>query len=213
MRPVPAPDEPAFAIILAGGSGRRLGLVDKPGLLLHGRRLVDIALAAVAPALTVVVGPHRVLSPGILQTREDPAGGGPAAALLAGLRTLAEHRRGDSPGATDLVAVLASDLPGIDRAAITALADAVGEELDGAVLRDPRGRSQYLAGVWRWRALLASAGRRPSWHDARLADLVGPLIGVTVPVDGAVGADVDRPEDLARWQITAPESRPPEDGS
>lgn len=220
MRPVPAPDGPAFAVILAGGSGRRLGLVDKPGLLLHGRRLVDIALAAVAPALTVVVGPDRELPPGTLQVLENPPGGGPAAALVAGLRALAEHRapadREDvsGPGTRDLVVALASDLPGIDRAAVRALADAVVREgLDGAVLCDPDGRRQYLAGVWRWSALLGSVALRPSWHDARLSDLLAPLIGATVPVDVGVGADVDRPEDLIRWKLTAPESQPAEDGS
>lgn len=200
-----------MAVILAGGSGRRLGLIDKPGLLRHGRRLVDIALAAVSPALTVVVGPDRELALGVLQTREDPPGGGPAAALVAGLRALADHHGGSGPDAQDLVVVLASDLPGIDRASIRALADTVGgHRINGAVLRDSGGRRQYLAGVWRWQALMDSVMTRRSWHDARLSDLLEPLIGATVLVDEGVGADVDRPEDMARWQLAAPESQPPD---
>ncbi len=214
MPPVQAPERPRFAVVLAGGSGRRLGRLDKPGLLHHGRRLVDIALAAVEPALTVVVGPDRVLPFGILQTWEDPPGGGPAAGLLAGLGALREHLGLARPGPDDLVVVLASDLPGIDRPAVAALSAAVTRNgLDGAVLSDPDGRLQYLAGVWRWCALLDSAARRASWHDGRLSDLLGPLIGATVPVDEASSADVDRPDDLVRWQLAAPESPPPDDRS
>ncbi len=200
--------------MLAGGSGRRLGLVDKPELLLQGRRLLDIALDAVQPALTVVVGPRREMPDGTLTAREDPPGGGPAAALLAGLGALREYLGIDRPGPDDLVAVLASDLPGIDRATVAALYAAVsGDALDGAVLVDPTGRPQYLAGVWRWRALADSAARRRSWHDRRLSDLLGPLIGVTVAADEDRSADVDRPEDVSRWRLAAPETQPPDGGS
>lgn len=200
-------------MILAGGSGRRLGLVDKPGLLLDGRRLVDIALAAVSPALTVVVGPDRGLPAGTLHTREDPVGGGPAAALVAGLMTLSKHP-GAGPGATGLVAVLAADLPGIDSTAVGALVDAVIRQgIDGAVLSDPGGRPQYLAGVWRWQVLLRATAVRPSWHNGRLSDLLGPLIGATVAADDRTSADVDHPADLIRWGLTTGGSEPPDGGS
>lgn len=175
---------------------------------------MDIALVAVEPALTVVVGPDRALPGGTLQTRENPVGGGPAAALLAGLTALGKHLDIGRPGPGDLVAVVASDLPGINRESVAALVSVVtGDGIDGAVLVDPGGRLQYLAGVWRWCALLDSAGRRPSWHGGRLSDLLGRLIGATVLVDEASSADVDRPEDLARWQSPAPEPDPPDGGS
>jgi molybdopterin-guanine dinucleotide biosynthesis protein A len=200
--------------VLAGGAGRRLGRVDKPGLLHHGRRLVDIALSAVEPALTVVVGPGRVLPAGILQAREDPPGGGPAAGLLAGLTALRDYLGVPCPGPDDLVVVLASDLPGINRRDIQSLHEAIRRDgIDGAVLTDPGGRPQYLAGVWRWRALLDSAERRTCWHNGRLSDLLAPLIGAVVPVDEVASADVDRPEDVVRWRLQAPASHPPDDGS
>ena len=137
--------------MLAGGNGRRLGTVDKPALVVAGRTLLDVALDAVAPALTVVVGPVRALPPAILQTREEPPHGGPAAGLVAGLAALSDAGALDE---AELVAVLAADLPGIDAAAI--------RRLTGAVLRaacrrrllvDPSGRDQYLAGVWRARCV------------------------------------------------------------
>lgn len=190
--------------MLAGGSGRRLGQVDKPALTLAGRSLLDIALAAVAPAATVVVGPGRTLPAGVIATRENPPGGGPAAALVAGLAVL------DRPGDQDvpLVAVFAADLPGIGSALVDALSAAlVAQSADGAVLTDPDGRRQYLAGVWRLDALTAAAAARDSWHGRRVSELLDPLIGATVEVDRATAADVDTDADLVEWKITPPTGR------
>ncbi len=201
MRPESAPDRPRLAIVLAGGSGRRLGSVDKPALRSSGRTLLDIALAAVEPALTVVVGPTRALGPEILQTRERPPGGGPCAALAAGMYLLAES----GPGAVAddaLVAVLAADLPGIDSRSLSGLCSALRHaRVDGAVLADPSGRDQYLAGVWRFAVLLSAVKSRASWDGGRIGDLLAPLIGVRVPADRYRTADVDTPADLARWGI------------
>lgn len=193
-----------LAIVLAGGFGRRLGSVDKPALELGGVSLLDIVLAAVAPALTVVVGPARDLPARVLQTREEPPGGGPCAAIAAGLRRLA-----DTPVnplcAESLVTVVAADLPGVDAAAIEVLAAAAARAgADGAVLVDPDGRDQYLCGVWRFSALTAAVSRRPSWHGGRVADLLAALICVRVPADATRTADVDTPADLRRWGIELP---------
>ena len=104
---------PTAALILAGGRGTRMGGVDKPGLLVHGRRLLDIALSATAHLdAVVVVGPHRPeLDARITQTQESPIGAGPVAAIWAGL-----SETGLSSGLTEdaLVVVLASDLPHIE---------------------------------------------------------------------------------------------------
>ncbi|MCW2606336.1 MAG: molybdopterin-guanine dinucleotide biosynthesis protein, partial [Frankiales bacterium] len=65
------------AVVLAGGSGRRLGGVDKPGLLVDGTSLLDRVLGAVARAGTVVVvGPERPAARPVVWAREDPPGGG-----------------------------------------------------------------------------------------------------------------------------------------
>ena len=90
---VSAPDA---AVILAGGQGRRLGGRDKPALLVGGRTLLDRALDAVSGVPVVVVGPPRALPAGVFRVAEDPPGGGPAAAVAAGLRRVAgAARRGD----------------------------------------------------------------------------------------------------------------------
>ncbi len=206
------PPRPAWAVVLAGGSARRLGLVDKPALLLGSVSLLDIALRAVAPARTVVVGPRRELGADVLQTREDPPGGGPAAALATGVEFLAAHDRthgSAEPALPALVVVLAADLPGIDAGSVDLLTAAVVEQgLPGAVLLDPAGRSQYLAGVWRLPDLLERCRSRPSWDGGRLSDLLAPLIGARLPVDGRVSADLDVAADLLEWGVQRPPDGP-----
>ena len=172
------------AVVLAGGSGRRLGGPGKPTLPVAGVPMLDRVLAAVAHAgVRVVVGPSGLALPaGVDRTREEPPGGGPVAALAAGLAAL------DHPGrpAPEVVAVLAADLPLLTAAAVdelrTALAcpgppgagavtpaapaypgpDPGGHRpapapqsctVDGALYVDGDGRWQYLCGVWRLAAL------------------------------------------------------------
>ena len=172
------------AIVLAGGDGRRLGGRDKPALPVGGRPMLLRVLDAVAEAVPrVVVGPDRPDLPvDVIGVRENPPGGGPVAALAAGLaavvtrtdRTDSADRidrtdRADSADRTDcgLVAVLAADLPFLGVPDVEALRAAVGDQ-DGAVLVDADGRQQWLCGVYRVAAL-----------RGRLADL-GPPAGQSV---------------------------------
>lgn len=127
------------AIVLAGGGAQRLGGADKPALSVGGRPLLDRVLDACADAATtIVVGGRRPTARPVRWTREDPPGGGPVAALDAGLRqTTAE-----------LVLVLSADLPFLDRGTVRALLAAPGE-CEGALLRDPDGRDQPLIAAYR----------------------------------------------------------------
>lgn len=129
------------AIVLAGGAARRLGGADKPALSVGGRALLDRVLDACPDARsTVVVGARRPTARPVRWTREDPPGGGPVAALDAGLRGTA----------AELVLVLSADLPFLDRDTVRALLaapDAHGT--DGAMLRDPGGRDQPLVAAYR----------------------------------------------------------------
>ncbi|MFF8599335.1 DUF6457 domain-containing protein [Streptomyces sp. NPDC015232] len=79
------------ALVLAGGAARRLGGADKPGVRVGGRPLLDRVLAGCRDAgRTVVVAAPRATARPVEWTREEPPGGGPVAALDAGLRRLAE---------------------------------------------------------------------------------------------------------------------------
>lgn len=84
-------------IVLAGGTGRRLGGACKPDVLVAGRRMLDHVLDGVAglrgrglPAgRVVVVAPQQVALPdGVLRALEDPPLGGPVAGVAAGLGAL-----------------------------------------------------------------------------------------------------------------------------
>src|SRR5215204_2378308 len=97
------PLPPYTALVLAGGRAARLGGQAKPQLEVGGRTMLAAVLAAVADASRrVVVGPPQpVPDDGVLVVREEPPGGGPVAAMRAGLARVD----------TDVVAVLAGDLP------------------------------------------------------------------------------------------------------
>lgn len=144
------------AIILAGGAGRRLGGRDKGGLHIAGRSLVDRAVSAALAAgvrrPVIVVGPDQAVSapPETVRfTREEPAGGGPVAALYAGRDALDDSVTG--------LLVWAVDMPGVDAGVLTGLRARATEapSLDGAVLCDPDGRRQ-LAYALTCRALDAA---------------------------------------------------------
>jgi len=139
------------AIVLAGGSGRRLGGTAKPTLPVGGRRLLDRVLAALPTASPlVVVGrvPGGVPA-GVLAALEDPPGSGPVAATSAGVALL--------PHGVTEVAVLAADLPFLTTSAITALRRQLATStVDGALYVDAGGRRQLLCGVWRTAPLRAA---------------------------------------------------------
>ncbi|WP_409234969.1 NTP transferase domain-containing protein [Streptomyces sp. PA5.6] len=134
------------AVVLAGGGAARLGGADKPGVRVGGRALIDRVLAACSGAgTTVVVAAPRPTARPVVWAREEPAGGGPLAALDAGLaRTSAER-----------VVVLSADLPFLGEPTVRRLLDALaGSGADGAVLTDPDGRDQPLVAAYRRDALL-----------------------------------------------------------
>ncbi|ONK12884.1 NTP transferase domain-containing protein [Streptomyces sp. MP131-18] len=127
------------AVVLAGGAARRLGGADKPAVRVGARSLLDRVLAACPDAAaTVVVGPRRAVARPVRWAREDPPGGGPLAALHAGLA----HT--DRP----LVAVLAADLPFLTADTVHRLL-AVPDAADGVLLHDAEGQDQPLTAVYR----------------------------------------------------------------
>lgn len=76
--PGPADAAGFDAVVLAGGTGRRLDGASKPDLRLAGRRLLDHVLAGTAGARrVVVVAPAEVAVPdGVARTLENPRSAG-----------------------------------------------------------------------------------------------------------------------------------------
>ncbi|MER5831988.1 NTP transferase domain-containing protein [Streptomyces sp. NPDC002130] len=160
------------AVVLAGGAARRLGGTDKPGVRVGGRPLLDRVLAACATArTTVVVAAPRPTARPVTWAREDPPGGGPLAALDAGLRhTTAEH-----------VAVLSADLPFLQETTVGRLLSALrAGGSDGVLLTDPGGRDQPLVAAYRAPRLREELALLADRHGA-LAGL--PLRRLTAELD------------------------------
>lgn len=176
------------AIVLAGGSARRLGGVDKPGLRVGGRTLLEHAVAAVAGAATaVVVGPPRPLDTPVVWCREDPPGGGPVAAVAAGLaRTTAPT-----------IVLLAADLPGVAPAVPLLLASLDTDPDAGlAVLVDESGRPNYLAAAWRRAGLVAALASLDRVEGASMRALVRDVAMRELADSGGWGRDCDTWDDV-----------------
>jgi molybdopterin-guanine dinucleotide biosynthesis protein A len=173
------------ALVLAGGEARRLGGADKPALLVGGRSLLDRVLSACADAVrTVVVGPERPTERPVVWTREDPPGGGPVPALVAGLREVEADR----------VVLLAADLPFLTSDAVHLLL-----ERAPAVLTDGH-RQQWLCGAWLTAELLEAAQAAGPRLGALLAGLRPEKVTWEGP--GAPWTDCDTEDDLQearRW--------------
>ena len=185
------------AIVLAGGSSRRMGGGDKTALPVDGVALLDRVLGALTDAGTrIVVGdPRPTALPETLPvtwTREDPAGGGPAAAIAAGVRFVTEP----------LVVVLAGDLPFLDPDSVaTLLAAAAASDLDGVLASDATGAPQWLCGVWRTSSLRRLLAAQPV-EGLALRRLFAISSYDMISLAGRAGRepwfDCDTPQDLAR---------------
>ncbi len=178
------------AVVLTGGSGSRMGGVDKASIELDGVTLLERALAATMTAVeVVVVGDQVPTSRPVTWTREDPKGGGPAAGLLAGLDRFLRP--------PDLVAVLAVDMPRVSPGTFARLVEALGPTYDGALLLDETGKRQQLCAVYRFGAL-----QRVRPHDVEqehglpVHRLLSALALVEVPAAGGEADDVDTWLDL-----------------
>ncbi|MFJ8581535.1 molybdenum cofactor guanylyltransferase [Micromonospora sp. NPDC093277] len=177
-----------------------MGGVDKPGRAVGGRPMLHRVLAAVADAAPrIVVGPAGPVPDGVRVTREDPPGGGPVAATAAGLALL-------DPG-TNVVALLAADLPLLTPAAVADLRRALDESAaDVACYVDGDGRRQQLCAVWRVAALRVAVDRLAAERGGTVdgAPVRGLLAGTAVREVSWSGSgpppwfDCDTDEDVRR---------------
>ncbi|MFE3513856.1 DUF6457 domain-containing protein [Streptomyces sp. NPDC059166] len=181
------------AIVLAGGAANRLGGADKPGLRVGGRALLDRVLAACPDAgSTVVVGGRRATVRPVTWTREVPEGGGPLAALDAGVR-----RTG-----ADRLLVLSADLPFLGGRTVRTLLDAADAvDLEGALCTDREGRDQPLVAVYHAeplrRELALLAAEYGSLAGLPLRLLTAELDLARVEADPLASFDCDTWEDIA----------------
>ncbi|MFD7323063.1 DUF6457 domain-containing protein [Streptomyces sp. NPDC059875] len=182
------------AIVLAGGAAKRLGGADKPGVRVGGRALLDRVLAGCRGAgRTVVVGGRRATVRPVVWAREEPPGGGPLAAVDAGVREVD----------AGTVLVLSADLPFLDERTGRQLLDALSgaPDAEAALLVDPGGRDQPLVAAYRTEALRRELALIATAHGT-LADLPLRLLTrelriVRVAADPLASFDCDTWEDIA----------------
>lgn len=179
------------AIILAGGTGQRLGGTDKAALVVGGRTLLDRAIAAVpAAGQIVVVGPPRPTPRPVTWTSEDPPLGGPAAAVAAGLAHIS------APG----VVVLAVDMPFAAQAVPRLLAAHLP---DGVLLTDDTGHHQPLLAVYRTAALQQAVMAQPTTAGLSMRQLIATLDLDTIDAAGVEALDCDTRQQLSDAEAEA----------
>ncbi len=169
--------------MLTGGGSTRLGR-DKATAAVGGRRMIDRILDQIPSDVeVVVVGADPEVQRPVRVTREQPPGGGPVAAIAAGLQLV--H--------TDVVAVLATDMPWAVPSVI-GLAAQMGPE--DARVPFAGGHLQGLAAVYRVSALR----RADLVAGSSMRQLLDRLQVHVVAMPEAVFSDIDTPADLAAAQ-------------
>jgi molybdopterin-guanine dinucleotide biosynthesis protein A len=174
------------AIVLCGGTSRRLAGRDKTRESLAGTTVMDHLLDALPPAWAVVcVGEERPTTRAVIWRRESPPEGGPVAGIAAGLLAV------DS----SVCVVVGGDMP-FAAAALPVLLDELRAQpgLDAVLAVDPRGRAQPLLAAYRFEALRAALPGEPG--GARLMAVVDALVTGTVACEAPATLDVDTPEAL-----------------
>ena len=188
------------AVVLAGGAGRRMGGVDKAGLEVGGRSLLDRVLSAAAGVAgrLVVVGPPRPVTTdrAVIFVEEEAPGGGPVPAVRAAL---------DSTGGASVVILLAVDLPLLTSADLSRLVGdlmAANPPVAAVAASDPSGRPNPLLAAYRAAALRREVaavdtpfGAPAAWllpHDVRVVDL-----GTEATLNVNTPEDLDRAVELA----------------
>lgn len=193
------------AIVLTGGRSSRLGSTPKSELRYGGRTLLRRTLSTLKISRRIVVvgsEPAEPLPGGVLRTREVPPFGGPAAAIAAGIASLA----GASAQPSDIVLVIACDMPHVDRAIPLVLQALVKHpDADGVVPIDSAGHRQPLAAAYRASRLAAVISvheRDGSLHGLPVSQLIRGLVLLPIDVPNEATADVDTWDDALRLGVT-----------
>lgn len=202
------PEQTAL-VVLAGGRGSRMGGELKAALRYRGEPLLARILVAawesgIGLTQTVVVGDELLLppllgdleaAPAIAWCREEPAYGGPVAALQSALAVLYQP----------WLVLLAGDLPAPE-SGLSALLSGQRER-DGAILVDAEEFEQNLFALYRTEAVRAALLRSQHQQDPRsgkaasMRSMIASLELARIAVPNRATADIDEWADADRWGI------------
>ncbi len=185
-------------IVLAGGTGQRLGGADKAALPIDGTPALERLLASLPDDVSVIVaGPERPVTRPVTFQPESPAGGGPVAGIAAAMHSVK----------TPNVIIVATDMPW-SGPIITALAERfVMAPTDVLIPVSADGRRQVLCCAWSADALRHALDGLGDPHGRSVRDLVSLASAVEWQLDemqSALLADIDTPDDLTRAQREPP---------
>lgn len=187
------------AVILAGGASRRFR-PDKLAEPLDDEALLNHVLASLPEQVTtvIVVGAIREVTRPVIFASEEPPGGGPAAALVAGLRRALDE-------SNDAIVTLPGDAPLAGRAAGRLLSRLQESGIDAVVASDAAGREQPLQLALRpsaARALISAAGPggAAGLSARRLLDALRPGL-LTHRLDTVELWDIDTRDQLLAWRL------------
>jgi molybdopterin-guanine dinucleotide biosynthesis protein A len=188
------------AVVLAGGESRRFGF-DKLAADVDGTSVLDHAIAGLpADVDLIVVGPVRTLSRPARFVREQPVGGGPAAAMIAGLQAALVGGAaaililpGDTPAAGDTAMALLAALDELDADPLAAVVAA-----DDARQIQPLQLALRPAAA---EALIMAAGEHAAAGESarNLLDRL-PLPPLAVQLPWRARFDIDTQEQLQSWR-------------
>lgn len=186
------------AVVLCGGTSRRLGGVDKTRESLAATTVLDHLLDELPQEWPVLcVGEERSTNRHVNWCRESPIGGGPVAGVATAVAHLESRGSGTRPWHDDaaICVVVGGDMP-FAAAAVLLLVGTLSSrpELDAVLARDPDGRTQPLLAAYRLEALERALPFEPT--GARLMGVVGALTTDTMDCPAEVTLDVDTPEAL-----------------
>jgi molybdenum cofactor guanylyltransferase len=182
------------AIVLAGGRSRRFA-PDKLAERIGDQTLLDLTLSTIPAEFQIIlVGPPRPTVRPVELVRERPPGGGPAAALVAGLRQALN-------GSAEALVVIPGDAPRAGAGALVLLERLTADPATQAVVAvDDADRVQPLQlalSAEAAKTLVELAGPEHAANAsarALLARLDPPAVTCRLPPDHLF--DVDTPEAL-----------------
>lgn len=181
-------------LILTGGASRRMGQ-DKAQLTVAGIPLLERLVSRIPAGVPIViVGPAPPSDRPMDITREEPSGGGPVAAIAAGLRLVD----------TDITVVCAVDLP----FAAPVLPQLVGQLTGSAddvdvVMPVVDGWNQSLCAAYRTNSLTRALAGLGDPFGVPVRRLVAGMRVRAADVCGHLVADVDTPAQLAAARRSA----------
>jgi molybdopterin-guanine dinucleotide biosynthesis protein A len=177
------------AVVLSGGRGSRLG-ADKAAVLIDEVSSMNHVLVSLPAAIhVIVVGPEpRNPVRSVTVTRESPIGGGPVAALAAGLQLVT----------STIVAVVATDMPFAGRL-LARLVQELPAGVDALMPIDTAGRRQPLCAAYRTTALRSAMSLLGDPNGASMRALTAHLVVSEILIEDDTSLhDIDTTGDLDR---------------